>query len=102
MAVEILTSENFSEKIKNADKPVIVDFYADWCMPCKMVAPVLEDISSNNPEVQVYKVNVDETGDIAQQFQVTSIPTIVSFKGGEVHKKSVGALPKESILDLAQ
>ncbi len=102
MAVEILTSENFSEKIKNADKPVIVDFYADWCMPCKMVAPILEDISSNNPEVIVYKVNVDETGDVAQQFQVTNIPTMISFKNGEVHKKSVGALPKESILELAQ
>ncbi len=102
MAVEILTSDNFDEKIKGATKPVIVDFYADWCMPCKMVAPILEDIATNNQEVEVYKVNIDEAGEIAQQFEVRNIPTMISFKNGEIHKKTVGALPKEGILELAE
>ncbi len=102
MSVEVLTNENFEEKIKGSEKTVIVDFYADWCMPCKMVAPIFEDIATTNSEVQVYKVNVDEASQIAQKFQVTSIPTIISFKNGEVHKKTVGALPKEGILELAE
>ncbi len=102
MAVEILNNSNFAEKISGSDKPVIVDFYADWCMPCKMVAPVFEDINENNTDVQVYKVNVDESGEIAQKYGVQNIPTIISFKNGELHKKQVGAVPKESILELAE
>lgn len=102
MSVEVLTNENFDEKIKGSNKPVIVDFYADWCMPCKMVAPILEDIATNNDDVQIYKVNVDEAGEVAQKYEVRNIPTIISFKNGELHKKQVGAVPKEAILELAK
>lgn len=102
MAVEILNDGNFEEKIKNSNKPVIVDFYADWCGPCKMVAPVFEDINTNNKEVQIYKVDVDKSGAVASKYGVMNIPTIICFKDGEVHKKQVGAMPKEGILDLTK
>ncbi len=102
MAVEILNEGNFEEKIKSATKPVIVDFYADWCGPCKMVAPVFEDIAANNSEVQIYKVDVDKASGIASKYGVMNIPTIICFKDGEIHKKQVGAVPKDAILELAK
>ncbi len=100
MEIKHLTNENFDEFIKNADKPVLVDFYADWCGPCKMVAPILEELQAENEDVYVCKVNVDEAGEVAQKFAVMNIPTIISFKDGAAHKKHVGALGKDGLLEL--
>ena len=100
MAVEKLTLAQFEEKVIKADKPVLVDFYADWCGPCKMMAPVLEEISNERDDVAIYKVNVDEDGELAQRFGVMSIPTFISFKDGEMNKKEMGARPKSSILEM--
>lgn len=100
MALKHLDNTNFDEFIKNADKPVLVDFFADWCGPCKMVAPILEEIQEENEDIYVVKVNVDDAGEVAQKFQVMNIPTLITFKDGEVHKKNVGALPKDGLLDL--
>lgn len=100
MAVEKLTLAQFEEKVIKADKPVLVDFYADWCGPCKMMAPVLEEISNERDDVAIYKVNVDDDGELAQRFGVMSIPTFISFKNGEMNKKEMGARPKSSILEM--
>lgn len=100
MALKHLTNEDFDDFIKNADKPVLVDFYASWCGPCKMVAPILEEIQEENDGVYIVKVDVDVAGDIASKFSVVNIPTMITFKDGEVYKKQVGALPKDGILDL--
>ena len=100
MSIQKLNSDNFKSTIGNTDKLVIVDFYADWCGPCKMVAPILEEILEEYSDVEVYKVNIDEEPEIAKDFSVKSIPTIVSFKGGLEHKKVVGAQPKDALIDL--
>lgn len=100
MAVEKLTTAEFEEKVVKSDKPVLVDFYADWCGPCKMMAPVLEEISNERDDVVIYKVNVDDDGELAQRFGVMSIPTFISFKDGEMNKKEMGARPKSSILEM--
>ena len=99
MAVLMITSENFDE-VKNSDKPVLIDFYADWCGPCKMVSPIVDQIAEENPDIIVGKVNVDDEQDLAQQFDVMSIPFVASFKGGQLHKSSVGVQPKEALLSL--
>ena len=101
MAVTMLTDNNFKEIVSSSDVPVIVDFYADWCGPCKRIAPALEEIAEEKSgEVLVCKVDVDKSQDLASTFQVMSIPNIISFKNGEVHKRAVGAISKEELLDL--
>ena len=100
MAVEKLTMAAFEKEVLQSDKPVLVDFFADWCGPCKMMAPVLEEISNERADVKVLKVNVDEEPALAQKFGVMSIPTFISFKGGQMHKKAMGAGPKSTLLDL--
>ncbi len=95
-----LNNDNFDEFIANADKPVLVDFYADWCGPCKMIAPILTEIAEENDDVIVCKVNVDDAQNVAAQFSVMNIPTLISFKNGEVHKKTVGAVGKDGLLEL--
>lgn len=100
MSIQKLNSDNFKTTISSSNKLVIVDFYADWCGPCKMIAPILEEISEENDDVEVYKINVDEDPEIAKEFSVRSIPTIVSFKEGQEHKKAIGAQPKDALLDL--
>ena len=99
MAVITVTNENF-EELKNSGKTVLLDFYADWCGPCKMVSPMIDQIAEEHPEYLVGKVNVDNEEDIAEAFGIMSIPTIVVLKGGEVAQKSVGVIPKEQILSL--
>lgn len=94
-----LTNENFNEEVLKSDVPVLVDFYADWCGPCKMVAPIIEEIASEFDDIKVLKLNIDEAGDIASQFSVMSIPTIMFFKNGEVDKKLVGFRSKEALID---
>ena len=94
-----ITSLNFDE-VKASDKPVLLDFYADWCGPCRMVAPVLEEIASEHPEYVIGKVNVDEEGELAKEFGVMSIPTLVVLKGGEVANRIVGSRNEAQILEL--
>lgn len=91
--------ETFNNELQ-ADVPVLVDFYADWCGPCRMLAPILEDISSERNNVKIVKVNVDEAEKVAQQFGIMSIPTIIIFKNGKEVSKKVGLCSKEEIMDM--
>ena len=94
----IITSDNFEEEVVKSTVPVLADFWADWCVPCKMVAPVLEEISEEyKGKLKIGKVNVDDQGDLAMKFSVVSIPTLLLFKGGEVVNKQVGAGSKDMI-----
>lgn len=97
MSVVKLSKENFSEII-GGDKKVLIDFYADWCGPCRMVSPIIDEIAEENPEIRVCKVNVDENPDLAGEFGVMSIPTLVVMEKGEIKAKSMGAKPKAQIL----
>lgn len=97
--VQKIGKDSFNQSI-NSEKLVIVDFYADWCGPCKMLAPVLDELSEENTDsIDIYKLNVDDEPDIAKKFSVSTIPTLISFKEGGEHKRLVGALPKDVILE---
>ena len=96
MSVLKLTSENFENTIYNGT--VLVDFYADWCGPCKMQSPIIDEIADEYNEYKVGKVNVDDEDEIAEQFKIVSIPTLLVFKNGEIVKKFVGVTSKETIL----
>ena len=97
MAIFHANKDNFNE-LRAADKPVLVDFYADWCGPCRMVAPIIEEIANENSDMVVAKVNVDDQPELASEFGVFSIPTLVVMKDGNVVSKSAGARPKAQIL----
>lgn len=99
MSTEVtITQDNFTAEVIESEIPVVVDFWADWCMPCKMVAPVLEQISQDYAgKLKVAKVDVDDNGAIAQQYNIVSIPTLLLFKDGEVVSQQVGAVPREKI-----
>ena len=99
MSVLKVNKSNF-EEIKNSEKPVLLDFYADWCGPCRMVGPVIDEIAEERDDIVVGKVNVDEEEELAGQFGVFSIPTLVVLKGGKVVNQSTGAKPKAQILAL--
>lgn len=98
------TSENFENEVLKSDIPVMVDFYADWCGPCKMMGPVVEELASEyEGRVKIGKLNVDENGDIAMRYGVMSIPTLIIFKKGEIVRKEVGMQTKKILIsDLAQ
>ena len=99
-AVTTLSDSTFDETVASDGTPVLVDFWAEWCGPCKMIAPILEEIADEQGEaLQVAKINVDEAGDIARRFEVMSIPTLILFKDGEPVKRIVGAKPKQALLD---
>ena len=97
MAVTIINPDNFEEKVLKADKPVILDLWASWCGPCKMLAPVVEELSEAHPEVLVGKVNVDEEPELADRFGVTAIPMLVLVKNGEVAKTAVGYQSRQQL-----
>ncbi len=98
MAVVEITKDNFQAEVLSSDKPVIVDFWASWCGPCKMLSPVVDQIAQENDNIKVCKVNVDDEQDIAVEYKVMSIPTLVVFKDGAEVNRSVGVKPKEEIL----
>jgi thioredoxin 1 len=95
-----LTSSTFDETVNASTKPILVDFWAEWCGPCKMIAPILEQIASENgDDITIAKLNVDDYGDIAGRFSVMSIPTMIVFDKGEPAKRMVGAVPKSRLLE---
>ena len=99
MAIIDLTKENFQAEITKSDKPVLVDFWAVWCGPCQMMAPILHELETEMPDVQIGKVNVDEQMDLARQFRVVSIPTLIIFKNGQKVQRMVGVTSKEELKD---
>ena len=102
MAYTNITKESFDEFIMNIGKPVLLDFWAPWCGPCKQVGPIVEAIGDERDDIMVAKVNVDEEMELAQRFRVMSIPTLVVYRGGEVTAKAVGFRTREEILKLIE
>lgn len=103
MAVLTLTKENFNEEIRNADVPVLVDFWASWCTPCRMLGPTVEAIAKEQEgKIKVGKVNIDEQPELANQFRVMSIPTLLVFREGRLVDSSVGVQPKQAILNMVE
>lgn len=99
MSIINVTKENF-EEIRSSKKPVLLDFYADWCGPCRMVSPIVDEIAAENNDIIVGKVNVDEEPDLAQQFNVVSIPMLVVIKEGKIYNQTIGVRSKENILEM--
>jgi thioredoxin 1 len=98
-STKTVTDSTFDAEVLGSDKPVLVDFWAEWCGPCKMVAPVLEEIAAENADkITIAKVNIDENPEIARRYQIMSIPTMSVFAGGQVVKSIVGAKPKAALL----
>lgn len=97
-----ITNENFESEVINSDKPVLIDFWATWCGPCKMVSPVIDQIAEENPEIKVGKVNVDNEENLARKFGVMSIPTLVIMKNGKITNQAIGAKSKAEILNLVK
>jgi len=100
MAVIKVSNDTFQEKVLSNPKPVLVDFYADWCGPCKMLAPMVEEISNESDAFEVVKLNVDDAPDLAARYGVMSIPTLIVFKGGQAVGKTIGVQSKQTILNM--
>lgn len=100
MAVIEITAGNFESEVLNSDKPVLLDFWASWCGPCRMLSPVVDEIAEENANIKVGKVNVDEQMELAQEFGIMSIPTLIVFKGGKIAAQTVGVQSKAAILSM--
>ncbi len=102
MALITVTKDNFKDEVLSSDKPVLLDFWASWCGPCRMVSPVIDEIAEQRADIKVGKVNVDEEGELAHMFGIMSIPTLVVVKDGKVVRQTVGVRPKQEILDMLE
>ena len=100
MSVININKNNFQNEVLNSDKKVLLDFWAPWCGPCRLVAPIVEEIADEHPDIKVGKINVDEEAELASQFGIMSIPTLVVIENGKIVKQAMGARPKESILGM--
>lgn len=100
--VQVITKDNFDSLVLNSDRPVLLDFWAEWCGPCRMLTPVVHELAEENPQILVGKVNVDEEMDLARQFGISSIPTVIAFRNGAVVAQSVGVQPKEKLLAMVE
>lgn len=98
MSVIVITQENFADEVLNAEKPVLLDFWAGWCGPCRMMSPIVDEIAAERGDIKVGKVNVDEQEALAARFGIMSIPTLMVFRGGKAVQQSAGLRPKEEIL----
>ena len=100
MSAVNINLNNFSQEVLNSDKPVLLDFWAPWCGPCRMVVPMVEAIAAERPDIKVGKINIDEQFELANRFGIMTIPTLMVVKDGKVIKKATGARPKQAILEL--
>ena len=98
--ITTITKDNFENEIVKADKPVLVDFWASWCGPCRMISPTIDEIAEEHPEIKVCKINIDDEAELAIRHGVMSVPTLMIFKNGEIAQTAVGVRPKDEILDL--
>lgn len=100
MGILKVNSQNFEEEVLKSEKTVLVDFYADWCGPCKMLSPIVDQVAEENEDIKVVKVNVDDAQDLAMKYQVMSIPTLVVIKEGKEIKRSVGLIDKNQVVNM--
>ena len=98
MKVLHINNDNFHNEVLNSDKPVLLDFFASWCGPCRMVGPILDEIAQEREDIKVCKVNIDEQPELASRFRIMSVPTLMVLKDGKIVEQSVGAMPKHQIL----
>lgn len=100
MSVQHITAEKFEQEVIHSEIPVLLDFWATWCAPCRMLTPILEEVAAERPDVKVCKVNIDEAPELAQRYRIVSIPTMLVIRDGQVEGKLVGYRPKDDILEL--
>lgn len=102
MKATVITNSNFESEVMNSDKPVLIDFWASWCGPCQMLAPIIEELAGEVENAKICKVNVDEEPELAVKYNVMTIPTLIVFKGGQVVSSTSGVMPKSAILKMLE
>ena len=102
MAIVEVKQSTFESEVLNSDKPVIVDFWANWCGPCRMLLPIMDEVAAEVTDIKICKINVDEEPDLASKFKVMTIPTLIVFKGGQEVNRNVGVISKEEVISLAK